>query len=419
MSTIGIIPYLDETTRRPAKAWIERFLRHRLDHVHVAEQTETGRFNKSRLINAATVDASDDDILVISDADCFVADWSLRKAIDLARFRGDLVRPHNSVCYTTEAERNQILRRDPRAPSRGNWLRHRRKSYAAPGGVWVIRVGVFREAGGMDERFQGWGGEDNEFIARTGSLVMPGPLYHMWHRPAVDRKRNPQTKRLYRKLQRETMPKRKTTVTTIVPFRDCQQRRPGLEWVRRYYAARTDDVIVSECPAEGPWNKSRMVNQAAEESDSDVLVIADADCVVCDWSLGEAIRLAGEGMFASPHNCICYTSPRQKAELLGFDPGQPVRGRWFRNTRTWVRAWGGLWVIPREMFQAVGGMDEGFWGWGWQDVAFQCRVREHHGKPFRRLAGPLFHLYHDSNEGCVMRKYNEQYFHRYYRRVEP
>ncbi|MGV3522718.1 MAG: galactosyltransferase-related protein [Candidatus Sericytochromatia bacterium] len=39
-------------------------------------------------------------------------------------------------------------------------------------------------------------------------------------------------------------------------------------------------------------------------------------------------------------------------------------------------AWGGNWALTRSLFESVGGFDEGFRGWGFEDVAFANRLLE-------------------------------------------
>jgi hypothetical protein len=56
----------------------------------------------------------------------------------------------------------------------------------ATGGVIVIRVDAWWRAGGMDERFQGWGHEDAAFRLAADTLLgptvrHPGAIHHLWH----------------------------------------------------------------------------------------------------------------------------------------------------------------------------------------------------------------------------------------------
>jgi hypothetical protein len=73
------------------------------------------------------------------------------------------------------------------------------------GGSVVITAEGFKQIGGMDESFVGWGGEDNEFWERSQTLaVWPYgylPIVHLWHpaQPAKHQIDNPALER-YRAL---------------------------------------------------------------------------------------------------------------------------------------------------------------------------------------------------------------------------
>jgi len=58
------------------------------------------------------------------------------------------------------------------------------------GGVLVIRPDAWALAGGMDERFTGWGCEDSAFLAAADTLLgpsvrHPAQIVHLWH-PTAD-----------------------------------------------------------------------------------------------------------------------------------------------------------------------------------------------------------------------------------------
>jgi GT2 family glycosyltransferase len=56
-----------------------------------------------------------------------------------------------------------------------------------------------------------------------------------------------------------------------------------------------------------------------------------------------------------------------------------------------------LYALRREVFEAVNGFDERFQGWGLEDPAFAAAVRTLAG-PIRRVAYPIYHLYHPKEE---------------------
>jgi hypothetical protein len=50
----------------------------------------------------------------------------------------------------------------------------------------VMRASAWLEAGGMDERFTGWGYEDNAWYAKVAQTIGPpvhhaGVAWHLWH----------------------------------------------------------------------------------------------------------------------------------------------------------------------------------------------------------------------------------------------
>jgi hypothetical protein len=58
------------------------------------------------------------------------------------------------------------------------------------GGVFVIRPDAWWQAGGMDERFTGWGSEDMAFRRAADTLLGPtrrhdGTIVHLWHAPSA------------------------------------------------------------------------------------------------------------------------------------------------------------------------------------------------------------------------------------------
>lgn len=58
-----------------------------------------------------------------------------------------------------------------------------------PGACVWLRLSAFHTVGGMDERFEGWGGEDNDFVYRLDTYSAfdsyNDPLLHMYHEPSA------------------------------------------------------------------------------------------------------------------------------------------------------------------------------------------------------------------------------------------
>src|SRR5690606_29913306 len=146
-----------------------------------------------------------------------------------------------------------------------------------------------------------------------------------------------------------------------------------------------------------PFNKSRAVNTSVAHWPEHVCVIADADVLICDWSLRQAIQLAAtHDRLYLPHNSVCRMTKVQSERFLQLPPDYRVSGRLYRNQRTRA-APGGMWVVRGEFFLRYK-MDERFVGWGGEDTELLGRI------PRIRLSGPLFHLWHVPADRSSLRR---------------
>jgi hypothetical protein len=178
-------------------------------------------------------------------------------------------------------------------------------------------------------------------------------------------------------------------VKVIIPWRAEPSRQAGFEWLVQYSSHRfgAEAVHVETEDTDGPFNKSLLINRAVSQYAGHVCVITDADAFICNWTLREAIRLAGMGTkMVLPHNSVCRMTREQSRRVLCWNPADPVPGKLYRNQRTRTCP-GGLWVVHADLFNRYR-MDERFEGWGCEDTEYLRRI------PWRRLPGPLFHIWH-------------------------
>jgi hypothetical protein len=150
-----------------------------------------GPFNKGWGFNLGYRHASTS-ILAFGDADVIV-DGVLGECIAHCAQRFDTVKPYRRLVDLTPEETAAV-----RAGDFG--LEPRRADTAAPnretqgefvvfcGGLFFIRATAFRHVGGWDERFVGWGGEDDAMTykverARLSAIELDHrPALHLWHR---------------------------------------------------------------------------------------------------------------------------------------------------------------------------------------------------------------------------------------------
>ncbi|MEV4561043.1 galactosyltransferase-related protein [Kitasatospora sp. NPDC049285] len=138
-----------------------------------------GKFNKAWVVNAGVVNsAAKAETVCVFDADLLPDRSFVARSLDRFREPGvGAFLPYRDVLYLDEGASEQAVRTrcvdaaaalDP-AALRGFWMRR-----PVGGCVWLTRE-VFDRIGGMDERYEGWGGEDVDLVLRLQSATA---LYH-------------------------------------------------------------------------------------------------------------------------------------------------------------------------------------------------------------------------------------------------
>jgi GT2 family glycosyltransferase len=146
-------------------------------------------------------------------------------------------------------------------------------------------------------------------------------------------------------------------------------------------------------PDPGPFNRSQAINRAARAAgDFDTIVVIDGDVLIHP----DQVR-AGLGLV-------------ERFDRVVF-PFRVYRSVSQAGTSRIMNGWTGDWaqvsiqaywdsvscvvMVPRAVWDQVGGFDERFVGWGWEDTAFACATDTVSGR--LRVAGPLWHLWHPAS----------------------
>jgi hypothetical protein len=150
-------------------------------YLHVPDEEVTREFNKSRLLNKA-VQMARAPWALLHDADIAVPGDYLDAILQRAVKGWEAVRPIRFLFYLDEPQSLAFS-------GSGILPTHvERVTQNFPGGSTAIKRETYWQIGGLDERFEGWGGEDTEFLDRLRTRrVFPGhfaPALHLWHPPA-------------------------------------------------------------------------------------------------------------------------------------------------------------------------------------------------------------------------------------------
>lgn len=197
----------DDPHRLRARTFIAGMYESQGYRVHLA-QCPTRAWSKGAAINPVAEQTSGE-ILVLADADSFVAPEHLERAIGQARTNGWAM-PHSVVRRLDRESSDRVIRGIP------GRQRLERSAYPAlpGGGILIVTREAWDMVGGFDPRFRGWGGEDHciglALRCLTGNEINSrrmAPLTHLWHPEAPNCRRPSDNNRWLDKRYRDTRSK--------------------------------------------------------------------------------------------------------------------------------------------------------------------------------------------------------------------
>lgn len=204
-----------------------------------------------------------------------------------------------------------------------------------------------------------------------------------------------------------------TTVSVCFPWRSDGggDRDQTADWVcARWNALLPEYELVRGVPDDGPFNRSVGINRAFLQSVGEVIIAADLDVVFQKDAVEEAVERAKDGewgfafrnYYKLTKECSRRVRDASPDVSLAYENIEYEDWHWEVNS--------GLVVISREGFCQVGGFDQRFIGWGYEDNAF-LRLADHRWGPhFRIEHGEAFHLWHPSNDVAVITEKNRKYY---------
>lgn len=186
-------------------------------------------------------------------------------------------------------------------------------------------------------------------------------------------------------------------IVILVPWRGGEERREWLwdvcrPWLERFgWPIYTGDSV-------GPWARAAAVNAASSAAgDWDLALVADCDTIADPGSIYRAMDwIRSTGGAARPHAERWMLT--KEGSLLAAQRGPSAikpehLGKLYPG--------GGLLVITRAAWDKVGGYDEDFIGWGYEDSALTMSLMKL--GLWERLPGEAWHLWH-SGEGNKPRR---------------
>jgi len=150
-------------------------------YLHAPPARPGADYNRSLAFNSCARQARAP-VLLLHDNDMLVPTLYLRRILDRIALGYEAVNPKRYVFYLGEAHSRAAL---DGAATFDAWPAEAIVQNLEAGGSMAITREAFGLIGGMDETFEGWGGEDNEFWDRCQTLPCwiwgYEPIVHLWH----------------------------------------------------------------------------------------------------------------------------------------------------------------------------------------------------------------------------------------------
>jgi hypothetical protein len=179
----------------------------------------------------------------------------------------------------------------------------------------------------------------------------------------------------------------------LVPRRADGGRRDDLwAWVRERWISEHPNLELTEGHHDdGAFNRSLAINRAAEAAgDFDIAVIADSDSFVGSDQLNAAIDTClRTGQMVLAYDRFCYLSRAMSDAVMDGYLGDWTPGVEWAIPGTCSS----MVVVTRDVWDECEGFDEGFIGWGGEDIAFSHKAQTF-GGGLQRVTGPVWHLHH-------------------------
>ena len=158
-------------------------------------------------------------------------------------------------------------------------------------------------------------------------------------------------------------------------------------WVRH--------IVLTAPMKDMPFNKSWLLNAGVRDVTADVLVVHDNDMLVPERYAAEVLARHADGFeVIDLKRFIFYLD--EASSRRAFASGKLDNGMHIESVVQNLTA-GGTMAVARAAYDAIGGYDESFYGWGGHDTDFWERALTRRTDAYGYL--PILHLWHAASEG--------------------
>lgn len=187
------------------------------------------------------------------------------------------------------------------------------------------------------------------------------------------------------------------------------------------YRVRIDEaanVTQHHLPSRDPLNKSKALNAGVRLSTSEWLTFADVDCLMPATFLRDLEESLTQRQEVRKWIYNVHYCDKHSSRLVALEGRDEVLGKPEKHPYTWDIVYDSLPVgnshcsIRRSDYLNLGGYDEGFEGFGFEDQEFAHRCYKHLGPPELHPTCKFYHLWHETSGGWYDQHLTETNQHR-------
>ncbi|MDP3066236.1 MAG: galactosyltransferase-related protein [Methanobacteriaceae archaeon] len=163
------------------------------------------------------------------------------------------------------------------------------------------------------------------------------------------------------------------------------------------------EIIVGEdSPGNSSFNRSRAINSGVKKSSNDIIMIHDVDIILPKENVKQGINSLKTYPMIFPFWHFWHLPKTLSHKIIAgmkFDYHKLLEYN-LQEVHPGGTNGGGAQIIMKDAFNSIGGYDERFVGWGWEDVLFNFKMKEKYKPDGESDWGKwlpnknLFHLWH-------------------------
>lgn len=199
------------------------------------------------------------------------------------------------------------------------------------------------------------------------------------------------------------MSKNNLDLSIVIPFRSdggIRDKQLAYQLKRFELVMPSVEIIVVEDKFDGKewveFNKAKLLNKGVKKSTKNNILILDVDVLLPKENIVNALNVIKHHGLIFPFNKVLFIQNQESKDVMRRVVDVPKVDMRFahekekNNYDTW-----GVYMISKEDYVKIGGHEERYVGWGGEDGSFISTAMCLIDKPYLRMEGKAYHLYHD------------------------